>query len=1392
MEMSEDGASGAADFGHLVGLGLDLAACAGSDGRPVEVVRVAPLEPGREGRGLLVALGDGRVCLFAGWGGSPGLLATGSGAAGASRARAAAPAAAGTLRHVWQLPPGAGGATALVAAPAGAFGAAGFSGEGGGHAAVDGYVGTGTGSILCLSPQSSEAAALAAGHAPHAVTTMALHTFMGSLAAGPRRVLLSADAAGRVMRLWLRAASSTSEQEPACEEAELLADLRAPVLSFDFCERTGRLLVSTAERIAVLDGALAAGRPELRFVGTKPHKGQLTAAFSSNFGSEALISSRPGGRLWVAEGSTGTVQTTLKFQRTGTEDKVSLGRLLTVRGGKALSWTRAEPGDAAADAVVVLLDLEAIAVCREWAVVPVVDAARWGPDRVVLAHPSSLSVLLLLDRPLEVLRGCLADAGLLLCRSRDFLAERLQLAGALKERLAAACSASQLLAELGDLVEAVQVFDDAKDGGHGFAAEFKRWVLELEDAASAEAAAGCGAGAAPSLSQASLANFPVAEELSAAVVPELPPVQVHLQPSDVPASVERFFSAEQDFATLPPEALLRPTAPAAAAAAGAGTAVAPPAQGAGQVAAAWRVPEGAVLRELAARPFVGGEAGRRLLREALPALAAVLRAAGAATGSATASSVPRLPASVCRAGPPDATGLLAVAGTVFELLCLHAAGCDAEGRAAWPRLSFAWAAGGEAQAAAEQEPSAGALADVLQDLGAFEEGAARDLWARCAAAWTPAVAFGFCSAFLGGCGGGCHSTLERCWLRVNGLAATCAGWRAVGARLQRLLPAAGAAAEATSDGGRWDAALEQLSSLAHGADDAEGFANLHGFLAAALRSSPPLRGTETPADAAWRLRRTFTLALESFPKVLPWNVELWSRCSLHELSFGSVEGRSVEQLELLGRELGQYLLQLLPTCCGAQDFSQLLEGTASVLLHRHCLGDGSLWLRLAGNAAVDRFIHRFQSSLAPDLFDRLAYPPGIVLLAKLSGHSLDGDMAASLVDRQLQLLKDCCTRPPRGPAAALAGSQSQRCQGAPLGGVEAAAPCVPQQVRDRPLVEHFPCLLPSDLELAHRLRELAGEGQGWSRLLDAVVEALREAAAASATAAPGSSCRSGCMPTPLESLLAALVQLAPGPDTAAVCLRALRLGVFSGPAAASAVNALWGEAASRPGGGLAASEGAVAWLPLPPQRPPLPLPVPESPHEDAASSEGSAADNEEGFSRCRRGDLVDVSDDGLVARHLDDTGELLCGVLLSARPLVASRLGLYFEVELLEARREDCFDGLTLGVTAACPADLVSDPPTVEHIPQTWAVGYDGQMWDAATELLCRVDWDPRSLEVGDSIGVLVTASEGELLIFHNGVACCPGPRGIPVASTPLYAVVDLLGHARSVRWRVGATAPVE
>eukprot|EP00929_Paragymnodinium_shiwhaense_P096502 TRINITY_DN58107_c0_g3_i3.p1 TRINITY_DN58107_c0_g3~~TRINITY_DN58107_c0_g3_i3.p1 ORF type:complete len:1044 (-),score=101.90 TRINITY_DN58107_c0_g3_i3:44-3175(-) len=174
------------------------------------------------------------------------------------------------------------------------------------------------------------------------------------------------------------------------------------------------------------------------------------------------------------------------------------------------------------------------------------------------------------------------------------------------------------------------------------------------------------------------------------------------------------------------------------------------------------------------------------------------------------------------------------------------------------------------------------------------------------------------------------------------------------------------------------------------------------------------------------------------------------------------------------------------------------------------------------------------------------------------------------------------------------------------------------------------------------------------------------------------------------------------------------------------------------------------------------------------------------------GHYVFVAEDGLFARHRDDRGEDMHGVVVSAKPLCTSNVGLYFEIKVEEVRPENMPDGLTVGVTATSPQSAAkAEPATAEHLPHTWTLGYDGQMWDATTGELTSISWDPRCLVEGDTVGVLVTKAEGEMIVFRNGVPCCPGPRGIPVGLCPLFAVVDLLGAARAVSWRPNATAPI-
>ncbi|CAE7032023.1 Neurl4 [Symbiodinium natans] len=263
-------------------------------------------------------------------------------------------------------------------------------------------------------------------------------------------------------------------------------------------------------------------------------------------------------------------------------------------------------------------------------------------------------------------------------------------------------------------------------------------------------------------------------------------------------------------------------------------------------------------------------------------------------------------------------------------------------------------------------------------------------------------------------------------------------------------------------------------------------------------------------------------------------------------------------------------------------------------------------------------------------------------------------------------------------------------------------------------------------------------------------------------------------------LLAAVAALSPGLRETEACLRSIEeekedmasTGLLAdGTSAAASVEAQWQTAS------------AGRWLQLVPHQsslPPRPRPSPPPRKQP---------DVPDGFRSAGPGEQLWISEDGRQARHLDDTGEEMHGVLIGTRPLVLGRAGVYFEVALEEVRPGESLDGLTVGVTTTHPEDVTNVPATAEHISETWSVGYDGQMWDCKSASLTQVGWDPRSLMEGDIIGVLVTAKEGELIVFRNGTAVCAGPRSIP-RDVELYAVVDLLGAARAVRWVCDASPP--
>jgi len=583
------------------------------------------------------------------------------------------------------------------------------------------------------------------------------------------------------------------------------------------------------------------------------------------------------------------------------------------------------------------------------------------------------------------------------------------------------------------------------------------------------------------------------------------------------------------------------------------------------------------------------------------------------------------------------------------------------------------------------------------------------------------------------------------------------------------------------------------------------------------------------------LQRAFRLALAHFPRVLPWNVDVWTKRLISETSAGpgtavprTQQSEAVQEI-LIG-ELLQYLLRLLPACSGCGDFAPLLETTVAVALHRQQKLAQPPQLHCRRNAVADTLVDRYKAHLSAEHLCRLQYPLGVVqLLTRCSGTMEDDPSALRVVpeDQFVVIIdlvvktvleartsvhhrtsyKDDWFRHHSSVVEAVMECGTTSAQATSHSDINLPAPNF-AKAKHQTCSNTVTAIPHGFLELAQCLHQLCNEtSERWAYVLEMTASALTASPSHHADDAEGAICSSPGVNVNMQWLLAALATVKPGHGTAAVCARVAASGSLTGAMADTAARALWAESTHGPlsqgssdmlkacGTEIhdtfaksvlpkTATLGICEWLCLPQQHPSLAPPVvmrPQYEHPEATESERLWACGCE---------YVSVSADGLYARHLDDTGELMHGVVLSSKPLECGRAGLYFEVELVE-KREEAPDGLTVGVTATEPAAIHSLPQTAERIPHTWVVGYDGQMWDPEATMLSQVEWDPRALCEGDVIGVLVTLSEGELLIFRNGVACCPGPRGIPVGSKPLFAVIDLLGFARAIRWRTSVEPPI-
>jgi len=143
----------------------------------------------------------------------------------------------------------------------------------------------------------------------------------------------------------------------------------------------------------------------------------------------------------------------------------------------------------------------------------------------------------------------------------------------------------------------------------------------------------------------------------------------------------------------------------------------------------------------------------------------------------------------------------------------------------------------------------------------------------------------------------------------------------------------------------------------------------------------------------------------------------------------------------------------------------------------------------------------------------------------------------------------------------------------------------------------------------------------------------------------------------------------------------------------------------------------------------------------------------------------------------------LHGVLFSSQPIPARAAGRYFEVRV-DRVRENCPDGLSLGITCADPVDMEENGEDAfevsEEVPDSWTAGYDGYYRSLHKENT-RLGWKPSALNVGDVVGILISRT-GDFVVVVNGKEVVRVPDKLPIADAePAFAVVDLLGRVSGV-----------
>jgi hypothetical protein len=180
-------------------------------------------------------------------------------------------------------------------------------------------------------------------------------------------------------------------------------------------------------------------------------------------------------------------------------------------------------------------------------------------------------------------------------------------------------------------------------------------------------------------------------------------------------------------------------------------------------------------------------------------------------------------------------------------------------------------------------------------------------------------------------------------------------------------------------------------------------------------------------------------------------------------------------------------------------------------------------------------------------------------------------------------------------------------------------------------------------------------------------------------------------------------------------------------------------------------------------------------------------------------DRVAVDAAGTVASYIGANKDSdMCGCLITDTPLPLFDEGVYFEVRVMRANTNNP-DGLTIGVTLTPPWDYHDEnaadgltPNTLDDVPHTWAVGYNGQCWSSSRREWRETSWCAKDLAPGQRVGVLLTCPPvSQLFIFVDDALVCRGPARLPSCiDNDYYGLVDLLGNCDSVTLLWGARPP--